>query len=113
MCTCGLVSDRSEIKAGKQPATNGFTMLLSIDERKNEVLKPKDFLPFVVMPQQTLAEFEADVAQKLSKNLTNYTLILDGREMKADTFTLEDLGFVSGCTLHAGGLSRLLRLRTR
>lgn len=62
------------------------------------------------MPHQTLAEFEVDVAQKLSINLTNYTLILDGREMKADTFTLEDLGFVSGCTLHAGEMAHLLRL---
>ena len=63
-----------------------------------------------MVPHQTLAEFEVDVAQKLSINLTNYTLILDGREMKADTFTLEDLGFVSGCTLHAGEMALLLRL---
>ena len=105
MCIHFPASERTEIKAGKQPA-NSFSILLSIDERKNEVLKPKDFLPFAVLPYQTLAEFEIDVARKLSINLTNYTLILDGREMKADTFTLEDLGFVSGCTLHAGELPR-------
>ena len=108
MCVPSPASDQTEIKARKQ--TNSFSILLSIDERKNEILKPKDFLPFVVMPHQTLAEFEADVAQNLSINLTNYTLILDGREMKADTFSLEDLGFVSGCTLHAGELTLLLRL---
>jgi len=34
-------------------------------------------------------------------SLSDYTLILIGRELKDDERTLEDLGFISGCTVHA------------
>jgi len=37
--------------------------------------------------------------------LTDFTLILIGRELKDDEKTLEELGFIPGCTVHAGKYS--------
>jgi len=74
--------------------------VLSIDERVQGG-KPKKFrVP--AKDDQTLAEFEEDVLSRHTINLSNYALILMGRELKDDYASLSDLGFVSGCTIHAG-----------
>jgi hypothetical protein len=44
-----------------------------------------------------------------SVNLSNYALILMGRDLKDDNAFLSDLGFVPGCTVHAGKYSHPLR----
>jgi len=55
-----------------------------------------------VKPDQKLASFKEEVLNKHSLLLTDYTLILIGRELVDDEKTLGDLGFTPGCTVHAG-----------
>jgi hypothetical protein len=57
-----------------------------------------------VKSDQTLASFKEEVLEKYGFGLSDYTLILIGRELKDDTKTLGDLGFIPGCTVHAGKL---------
>lgn len=99
-----LATDRSTVRAGKRPANTKFGILLSIDERKHDAEDHLKFLAFEVFQSQTLAEFEDEVQARLTINLSNYTLILKGREMKEDGATLENLGFTPGSTLHAGNI---------
>jgi hypothetical protein len=49
-----------------------------------------------------LASFKQELFNKHALLLADYTLILIGRELKDDERTLEVLGFIPGCTIHAG-----------
>jgi hypothetical protein len=82
--------------------------VLSIDERQRDG-KPRAF-KVSVRDDQTLPEFEEGVMNRHSVNLSNYALILMGRDLKDDNAFLSDLGFVPGCTVHAGKYSRLSSL---
>jgi len=76
-----------------------FGILLSIDERLDD--DRKNLLGVAVKSDQTLGEFKEEVLDKHAILLSDYTLILIGRELKDDQRTLGDLGFTSGCTVHA------------
>jgi len=76
-----------------------FSVLVSIDERLEA--GDKILLGVAVKSDQTLADFKGVVLDKHSVVLSDYTLILISRELKDDQKTLEDLGFISGCTIHA------------
>lgn len=91
------------IRDSPPPSSTGpseFGVLLSVDERleKNQ----KNLLGVAVKATQTLAEFKTQVLEKHGIVLSDYTLILIGRELKDDRKTLEALGLISGCTVHAG-----------
>ena len=75
-------------------------MLLSVDERLEK--NKKNLLGVAVRSDQTLAEFKAQVLEKHGIYLSDYTLILIGRELKDNQKTLDALGMISGCTVHAG-----------
>ena len=77
-----------------------FGVLLSVDERLEE--NRKNLLGVAVRSNQTLAEFKTQVLEKHGIDLSEYTLILIGRELKDDQKTLDALGMISGCTVHAG-----------
>ena len=87
-----LAIDRSEITAGKKPA-RAFNLTVSIDERAQDV-QPKKFEVNVVA-DQTLAEFEEDVLNRYTIDLSNYALILMGNEVKDDHALLVDLGITA------------------
>jgi hypothetical protein len=59
-------------------------------------------LGVAIKSDQTLASFKEDVFHKYGLQLSDYTLILIGRELKDDDKILGDLGFIPGCTIHAG-----------
>lgn len=95
----------SEIRESPPPAFSApseFGVLLSVDERLER--DQKNLLGVAVKSTQTLAEFKQQVLEKHHIVLSDYTLILIGRELKDDQKTLEALGLISGCTIHAGGL---------
>lgn len=77
-----------------------FGVLLSVDERLEE--NRKNLLGVAVRSNQTLAEFKTQVLEKHGIDLSEYTLILIGRELKDDQKALDALGMISGCTVHAG-----------
>jgi hypothetical protein len=61
--------------------------------------KPKIF-EVTVVADQMLAEFEEDVLNRYTVDLSNYALILTGEEVKDDHALLCDLGFFPGSTIH-------------
>lgn len=79
-----------------------FGVLLSIDDRLDD--DRKDFMGVAVRSDQTLGQFKEEVLNKYAVLLSDYTLILIGRELLDDQKTLGDSGFTSGCTIHAGKL---------
>jgi Ubiquitin family len=79
---------------------SGFGVLLSVDDRLE--LTTTDMLGVAIKSDQTLASFKEDVFHKYGLQLSDYTLILIGRELKDDDKILGDLGFIPGCTVHAG-----------
>jgi len=76
-----------------------FGVLLSIDDRLEDT--EKNLMGVAVKSDQTLGLFKEDILNKHCVLLTDYTLILIGRELKDDGKTLGDLGFIPGCTVHA------------
>jgi hypothetical protein len=76
-----------------------FGVLLSIDDRLQE--EKRNIFGVAVKSDQTLGQFREEVLDKHAIRLSDYTLILIGRELKDDQRTLGDLGFTSGCTIHA------------
>ena len=80
--------------------TFAFGVLLSVDDRLE--LTTKDMLGVAIKSDQTLASFREDILNRYGVNLSDYTLILIGRELKDDEKTLGELGFIPGCTVHAG-----------
>ena len=94
-------TDRSKVTAGKKPEKAAeFPVFLSLDERLQGSEPEKFEVP--VVANQTLAEFEDNVLRLHAINLSNYALVLMGRDVKDDHAFLSDLGFVPECTIHAG-----------
>jgi len=76
-----------------------FGILLSIDDRLDD--NRNIIFGVAIKSDQTLGEFKEGVLDKYAICLSDYTLILIGRELEDDRKTLGDLGFTSGCTVHA------------
>ena len=77
-----------------------FNVLLSVNNQLE--IATKNLLEVEVKSDQTLASFKRELINKYALLLADYTLILIGRELKDDERTLEVLGFIPGCTIHAG-----------
>lgn len=92
----GRIGSTAETPSGPSE----FGILLSIDDRLDD--NRKNFFGVAVRSDQTLGKFKEEVLERHATLLSDYTLILIGRELKDDQKTLGDLGFISGCTVHAG-----------
>lgn len=75
-------------------------ILLSIDERMEGASGKR--MGVAVKLDQTLGSFKQHLLDKHGILCSDYTLILIGRELKDDNMALGDLGFIPGCTVHAG-----------
>jgi Ubiquitin family len=80
-----------------------FGILVSVDDRLEFTTKKN--IGVAVKSNQTLTSFKEDLLTHHGLVLTDLTLILIGRELKDDAQTLEELGFIPGCTVHAGKYS--------
>ena len=76
---------------------------MSVDDRFE--FTTKKTIGIEVKSNQTLVSFKEDLLIHHGLLLTAFTLILVGRELKDDEKTLEELGFITGCTVHAGKYS--------
>jgi len=78
---------------------SAFGILVSVDDRLE--FTTEKHICVAVKSNQTLASFKEDLLTHHGLLLTDFTLILIGRELKDDEKTLEELGFIPGCTVHA------------